>query len=803
MFLSFLLTPYALLAIPLVYYLLPYLRNWSIRDIPSPFPAAFTNLWLLYQCRRGRRYLAVDAVHKKYGKLVRIQPNHVSVADPDAIPIIYGHGNGFLKSDYYDAFVSIQRGLFNTRDRTEHTRKRKTVSHTFSTKSIGQFEQYMHHNLEELTSQWDRMASHAPGEKGKGYAEMDALHWFNYLAFDIIGDLAFGAPFGMLEKGKDIAEVRSSPDAPPTFAPAIEVLNRRGEVSGTLGCLPALKPYARYLPDSFFTQGVKAVENLAGIATARVKSRLDNPNTDRVDLLARLMEGRDENGNKLGRQELTAEALTQLIAGSDTTSNTSCALLYHCLNNPYVVEKLHKELDQALPNKDQVPQFDQVRDLPYLDCVIKETMRIHSTSSLGLPRVVPAGPGIDLCGHHFPQETVLSVPAYTIHHSKEIWGNDADEFRPERWENATEKQKAAFIPFSYGPRACVGRNVAEMEMALIVSTVFRRYILRRAALRTLSSPSTSFISKSRSLTTVTPWATRPKQQWATASLQKRFASNEASPTEAETTNETVTEEPSKAERDIINENAPSNLPSESTDNPNLTNFTDTPEPSSARHGKQGTVASAIESATETVKEKASEAAEAMSRGSQGMRESFGEAAGSAAAATGMRGSYSQGREREGFGQQSRPVPPPSKILYVGNLYFEVREDVLKREFQRFGNVANCRIVYDNRGLSKGFGYVEFDDLESATNAIQGLNSAVFEGRRLAVQYHMRREPRGATSEPRELREPSKTLFIGNMSFEMSDKDLNDLFREIRNVLDVRVAIDRRTGQPRGFAHADF
>lgn len=51
--------------------------------------------------------------------------------------------------------------------------------------------------------------------------------------------------------------------------------------------------------------------------------------------------------------------------------------------------------------------------------------------------------------------------------------------------------------------------------------------------------------------------------------------------------------------------------------------------------------------------------------------------------------------------------------------------------------------------------------------------------------------------------PAKTLFIGNLSYEMSDKDLNDLFREIKNVLDVRVAIDRRTGQPRGFAHADF
>lgn len=51
--------------------------------------------------------------------------------------------------------------------------------------------------------------------------------------------------------------------------------------------------------------------------------------------------------------------------------------------------------------------------------------------------------------------------------------------------------------------------------------------------------------------------------------------------------------------------------------------------------------------------------------------------------------------------------------------------------------------------------------------------------------------------------PSKTLFIGNMSYQMSDRDLNDLFREVRNVLDVRVAIDRRSGQPRGFAHADF
>lgn len=150
--------------------------------------------------------------------------------------MIVGDPDEWIFSEYYDAFVSIRRGLFNTRDRAEHTRKRKTVSHTFSVKSIGQFEQYIHGNLEMFVKQWDTISSHT--DPKTGYSTIDALHWFNYLAFDIIGDLAFGAPFGMVEKGKDVAEVRKSPDAPPTYTPAIEVLNRRGEVSTTIGCMP-------------------------------------------------------------------------------------------------------------------------------------------------------------------------------------------------------------------------------------------------------------------------------------------------------------------------------------------------------------------------------------------------------------------------------------------------------------------------------------------------------------------------------------------------------------------------------------
>ena len=269
-----------------------------------------------------------------------------------------------MRSEYYDAFVAMRRGLFNTRDRAEHTRKRKTVSHTFSAKSIGQFEQYIHANLEVFSRQWDKISTVQKNPK-TGYASIDALHWFNYLAFDVIGDLAFGAPFGMLEKGKDVAEIRMSPSAPVTYAPAIEVLNRRGEVSGTLGCYPALKPYAKYLPDRFFRDGLEAVEKLSGMAVQRVNERLKPEvmeKNDRVDLLGRLMEGKDENDAMLGREELTVEALTQLIAGSDTTSNTSCALLYWVLTTAGVKEQLQEELDGAIPPG--VPSFESVKGLP-------------------------------------------------------------------------------------------------------------------------------------------------------------------------------------------------------------------------------------------------------------------------------------------------------------------------------------------------------------------------------------------------------------------------------------------------------
>ncbi|KAM4066854.1 cytochrome p450 [Hirsutella rhossiliensis] len=464
-------------------YVVPYIACWRRLGIPGPFPAAFTNFWLFYQCRRRRRYLAVELAHQKYGKIVRIQPNHFSIADVEAIQAIYGHGNGFLKSDYYDAFVSTtHRSIFNTRDRGEHTRKRRAVAHIFSARSISQFEQYIYANIEIFVRKWNYLYDRHQTDAKAKYICVNALPWFNYLSFDIIGDLAFGAPFGMLSRERDLADACKTHDALPTCVEAIEVLNRQGEVNATLGCYPRLKTYSKYLPDSFFRYGHEAVDNMTGIAIERVKQRLDPQmvaKDTRTDMLARLMESRDDSGAKLGRDELTTEALTFLVAGSNTTAVTLCTLLYWVVSTPGIMDRLQHAVDGAVPPGVDIPSFDMIKPVSYVQWVIWETLRIHSAFSLGLPREIPKGNGpIEICGRMFYPGDVLSVPMYTLHHSMDIWGPDADSFVPERWDprtRLTSRQRAAFMPFSTGPRACIGRNLAELELNCIVAAVFKNF----------------------------------------------------------------------------------------------------------------------------------------------------------------------------------------------------------------------------------------------------------------------------------------------------------------------------------------
>ncbi|KAK0211886.1 cytochrome P450 monooxygenase [Armillaria fumosa] len=476
-------------------YLVPYLvDSHSLRSYPGPFIAKFSNAWLVYVTYKEHLSEVVHDLHMKYGPFVRIAPNHISVALPDAQNIIYGHGSGALKSSFYDVLKPSfsPDNVFTTRDRQAHTRKRKFISHIFSPKSVLEFEPHVRHLVGQLLRRWDRLYDGAleglSGRDGEGWIGregrlwLDCLPWVNYLTFDIIGDLAFGAPFGMVKAGKDVAQVPQDPLAvmgsygqvASKYAtreiPAIETLSG-GATTTTLGVVPEWwRLLLKRIP--FFRQGEEDFGALLGMVVSAVSKRLEVP-TDRNDVLGKLLAGKDEQGNPIGREELSTESFSLLVGGSDTTSVSSSAIIYYLARAPDTQAKLQKELDEILDS--DVATAEQVKKLTYLQACINEGLRLHSTVGMGLPRVATEN-GIMISGKYFPGGTVVSSPCYTNHRDHTVWGNDPEEYRPERWFECDSAAVAkAFTPFSVGPRACIGRNLAILELQIIIASILKRF----------------------------------------------------------------------------------------------------------------------------------------------------------------------------------------------------------------------------------------------------------------------------------------------------------------------------------------
>ncbi|KAL3465295.1 hypothetical protein BJX64DRAFT_252830 [Aspergillus heterothallicus] len=141
---------------------------------------------------------------------------------------------------------------------------------------------------------------------------------------------------------------------------------------------------------------------------------------------------------------------------------------------------------------------------------------------------------------------------------------------------------------------------------------------------------------------------------------------------------------------------------------------------------------------------------------------------------------------------------PKSTIFIGNLFYDVTAEDLKKHMAKFGVVQAVNIIYDSRGISKGFGYVQFDRWQSAKMAIDAMDMKIYQGRRVTVYY-----AHSSIVVNKEYIPPTKVLYIGNVPFAMTDRDLNDLFTDIVNVIDVRVSMDRRTGQFQGYLHAEF
>ncbi|TFK73538.1 benzoate para-hydroxylase [Pluteus cervinus] len=480
-----------------------FTRPDPLKDVPGPWLAKYTSLLLAYHTRTGKRFLYIDSLHQKYGPLVRITPTQVSCSSPDAPSIIYAQGSSALsKTPFYRAFyVSGTPSLFSTQDRFDHASKRRVLAHPFSYSSVKQFESWIQTTLGKFINGLD--ARCLPPSSTSGGAEIagrpsggsntsaskvkwvDMLAWFNYMTFDVISDLAFGEPLGMVDRGSDILDTKS--DATGVAA----MIDYRGRTAAFLGLFPAILPpssisswcmwiLANIIPDEFISRGLNSTDSLSKIARKCVRRRLsEGGEVKRGDLLDRLVEGLGKQDEIVQEDDVVTEAMLLLTAGSDTTANSSAAILFHILRNPRVHKALLEELSQLEIDEGEeglmLPSHDQVKNLPYLQATIDEGLRKFATNAFGLPRVVSDGSSVEISGKLFPPGIELSAPAWSIQHDPSVWG-DPFEFRPERWlEDGNTHLKKHLLTFGMGPRMCIGKNLAYMQMQLMIATVILRY----------------------------------------------------------------------------------------------------------------------------------------------------------------------------------------------------------------------------------------------------------------------------------------------------------------------------------------
>lgn len=149
------------------------------RDIPGPWLARYTSLWIAYQARRRRKWIVVNALHKKHGPFVRLSPTHISIADPRALPHVYGRGATALpKSPFYHTFVDADTpSVFSATDPALHAQKTKLISPALSTKALSEFVPM----IEGTVAMWVEKLDSVAGEGVKFGEEFSVLGWFHLL----------------------------------------------------------------------------------------------------------------------------------------------------------------------------------------------------------------------------------------------------------------------------------------------------------------------------------------------------------------------------------------------------------------------------------------------------------------------------------------------------------------------------------------------------------------------------------------------------------------------------------------------
>ncbi|KAE8371099.1 cytochrome P450 [Aspergillus bertholletiae] len=418
--------------------------------IPGPLYTALTGLPLKFASLTGNRIYFVHELHRKYGPIVRIAPDEVDISSLAEFKDIHRAGSPFLKSKWYDKFVPSGRsGVFSMRDPKQHAARRKLFARPFSKSELRR-------TWESAVKEKAQLAVSQIHLEVMGCGKSDLLKWWTFFATDVSGHLMFGESFDMLRVGKKNEY--------------IHVLESTIMGSGIGAELPLLAWLGRHIPLPSFQHMFCATDYLFQYGQRAITNSRATSNASR-NIFAGIVYESEKGDGIITDDEVVLEAGNLIVAGSDTTAITLTYLVWAVLSQP----KLQCELEEEVNRLSADFNDAALEELPLLNAVIMEALRLYGAAPGALPRETPAG-GATLGGYFIPQGVTVSTQAYSIHRDEEIYP-DPERFDVNRWltteTSTSELAKKAFSPFGAGSRICLGIHLAWMELRLATVQFFR------------------------------------------------------------------------------------------------------------------------------------------------------------------------------------------------------------------------------------------------------------------------------------------------------------------------------------------
>src|SRR5215213_5449077 len=236
-------------------------------------------------------------------------------------------------------------------------------------------------------------------------------------------------------------------------------------------------------PGSPWRKMLASREVLDEIVFAEIEQRRRSPDEGRLDVLSLLLEVRDEAGEGFSDREVRDQLMTLMFAGHDTSTSTLTFMMYELARRPDVIEKLQEEQDEVLGG--DTPDIEKLeREMPYLDQVLDEVLRLYPPAWIGPRRAVK---DFEWGGHSVPRGAYLNYCSWASHRIPEFFP-EPEAFRPERFtrERKAALPRGAYVPFGGGKRICIGKRFDQIEVKLVATMLLQKLRLDLLPGRTMT-----------------------------------------------------------------------------------------------------------------------------------------------------------------------------------------------------------------------------------------------------------------------------------------------------------------------------